>query len=71
MEYPKVKHKLPELFDIIIDVDKYRELLRKLSVIPLDDVRQNKLCRQEQPKNTLNVRKVLLEVLYERVQNCN
>lgn len=47
MEYPKVKHKLHELFDIIIDVDKYRELLRKLSVIPLDDVRQNKLRRQE------------------------
>lgn len=47
VEYPKVTHKIPELFEIIIDTDRYRELLRKRNIIPLDDIRENKLRRQE------------------------
>ena len=47
MEYPKVKQKLPELFEVIITCDKEKEYLKKLPVIPFDDFKRNKQRRRD------------------------
>lgn len=47
VEYPKVKHKLPALYEEIIQRDHLHNLLVQFNVIPLNDIRENKLKRQQ------------------------
>lgn len=49
MQYPKVEHKLPELFDLIIQTDKNLQEIKSCDVIPFKEFKelnkQRNLCR--------------------------
>lgn len=47
MEYPRVKHKLPELFDLIIQLDREVEVINSSPVIFLKDYIDNKSLRKQ------------------------
>ncbi len=47
VEYPKVKQKLPELFELIIACDKLTGILKPLNVVSFEDWKENKLRREE------------------------
>lgn len=46
LEYPKVEHKLPEVFNDIIVLDYRRRLMKSSDVISFSDFKDNKETRQ-------------------------
>lgn len=45
--YPEVKHKIPELFELIIKSDNLQDMYRKMPVVDFMKFRKNKRDRKE------------------------